>query len=59
MEAVTKILEPGDPFEDLVSDHKATLSFKALSFLYGPNSIVETMLEASLSNLLTRALVLL
>ena len=38
VEAVTKELEPEDPFEDLVTDHWATLSSKALSFLFEANS---------------------
>ena len=47
MEAVTKELEPDDPFEDLVVDHlkhllKATLSSRAVSFLYGANSRWDT-----------------
>ena len=37
-EAVTKELEPEDPFEDPVADHWATLSSKALSFLFEANS---------------------
>ena len=38
VEAVSKELEPDDPFEDLVVDHWQTLSSKALSFLFVANS---------------------
>ena len=38
VEAVTKELEPEDPFEDLVADHWASLCSKALSFFFEANS---------------------
>ena len=38
VEAVTKELEPDNPFEDIVADYWATLSSKALSFLLEANS---------------------
>ena len=38
VEAVTKEPEPEDLFEDLLADHWATLSSKALSFLFEANS---------------------
>ena len=38
VEAVTRELEPEDPFEDLVADYWATLSSKTLSFLFEANS---------------------
>ena len=38
VEAVTKEPEPEDLFEDVLADHRATLSSKALSFLFEANS---------------------
>ena len=38
VEAVTKELEPDNPFEDIVADYRATLRSKALSFLLEANS---------------------
>ena len=51
MEAVTKGLELEDPFKDLVADHWATLSSRALSFLFEANSSWNTALDYGLIEL--------
>ena len=45
MKAITKELEPEDPFEDLVADHCATLSSKVLSFFY-KEALVESVIAS-------------